>query len=306
MRLILALALAFVLFGCIAIPVSKNVTTHGNVSTNPPRPITQPPVQPPIQPVTPTPSQPPAQVPSQPPNASSNGTVAPPTPPPSSQLSSSEISYMSAEWEIYGTLYDSKNPNPSKAIILAHMLGADRSEWPQDLIVRLHDEVPDALILAIDMRGNGKSTNMGTYQNFDMSAYKNMKLDITSADTYLGSKYPTVKELYVVGSSMGSTAAILAAQQDPKITKVAMISPGMKYHDVDITQAIQNYPLPLLVVAAGNDAYSVQAVHAIDSLVPPAQITSKVYVASSHGAALITETASDTEPLSDMLVTFLK
>jgi len=310
---ILAILLAFsVLFlGCVAIPLGKNVTTGPAKPTLPPsQPPTLPPSEPPSQPPSQPPEQPPSQPPSEPPSPpstppSDNGTVTPPTPP-SSGLASSEISYISETWTIYGTLYASKNPNPTKAIIFAHKLGADRSEWPESLIIRLHDEVPDALIIAIDMRGNGKSTNMGTYSGFDMAGYKDMKTDILSVHKHIDPKYPTVTELYVVGSSFGSTAAILAAQQDRTITKVAMISPGMKYQDVDISKAIEDYPQPLLVAAAGNDAYSVQALHTINSIANPNQLTSKIYIASAHGAALIDETKPDAQPLSDLLANFLK
>jgi len=297
MRLLPLLAL-FVLFaGCIVLPVGKNITTPGNQ--------TQPPVQPPYQP----PSQPPQN--DTPPPQQNNTPPPPPQqnntpPPPANFLNSKEISYVSEAWTIYGTLYPSKNPNPTKAIILAHKLGSDRSEWPEDVIQRLHDEIPDALIIAIDMRGHGKSTNMGTYQNFDMAAYKDMKTDILSVRKHIDPNYPTMEQLYVIGSSMGSTAAILAAVQDKEIVKVAMISPGMKYQDVDIARAIEDYPQPILAVAAGNDAYSVQAVHVINSLATPTQLTSKVYIASGHGAALFEETKSDSEPLLELLVTFLK
>ena len=314
---VLAVILAFsVLFlGCIAIPIGKNATTPGTTPppTSPPaiQPPSQAPEQPPEQPPSQPPEQPPEQPPSQPPSEPSNppSENAPPPsePPPSAgQLTSSEISYMSEAWKIYGTVYPSKNPSPTKAIIFAHKLGADRSEWPESIIVRLHDEIPDAMIIAIDMRGHGKSTNMGTYKSFDMATFKDMKTDIISAKKYINPKYPTVSQLYVVGSSIGSTAAILAAQQEQSIDKVAMISPGMKYEGVDITRAIEEYPQPLLVAAAGNDAESVQAVHAINSLSNEIQLTSKIYIASSHGAALIEETKTDAEPLSDLLVNFLK
>lgn len=298
LQLLALLAVLVIFAGCIAIPVSKNVTQP------PAQPPAQPPTMPPSQPpANPNPSEPPVQPPAQPPEAPNESETSPPS---ENWLNSSEISYVSETWTIYGTFYPSKNSAPTRAVILAHKLGSDRSEWPDEIIQRIHDELPNAAIIAIDMRGHGKSTNMGSYTGFDTATYKDMKTDILSVNKYLNPKYPTIKELYVVGSSFGSTAAILAAQQDRSITKVAMISPGMKYHDVDISKAIEAYPQPLLVAAAGNDAYSVQALHNINGLANPNQLTSKVYIASAHGAALFEETKTDEEPLEEMLVKFLK
>lgn len=225
--------------------------------------------------------------------------------PPATTIPSKEISYTSEAWTIYGTLYPSENGNPTKAIILAHKLGSDRNEWPRSFIERLHDNIPDALILAIDLRGHGKSTNLGTWESFDMAAFKDMKTDILSAEEYIGPNYPAVTTWYVVGSSMGSTAAMLATGQKKTITRVVLLSPGMKYRDVDITRSVEEYRHSLLAVAANGDSYSLQAVNKIEELSDPTALTTKIYFGSAHGAELFDATKSDSEPLSDVVLNFL-
>lgn len=236
------------------------------------------------EPGTTEPAQPPAEVPS---------------------LESEEITYKSLGWEIHGTLYESKADEPTKVIMLLPMLGQTRSSYSQDLIEDIHDSVPDAMVLAIDTRGHGESTNLGTWQNFDMGQYKDMRNDVLSAKPYFASNHPTVKEYYVVGASISSTAAILAGAQDSDVVKIAMLSPGMEYKGVNIERAADDYQKKLLIVAASGDAYSANSAMQINDI-SPSQKVLKIYGGSAHGTDLFDATEDDMEPLSDVLIDFLK
>ena len=220
-------------------------------------------------------------------------------------LESEEITYASLGWEIHGTLYESVNDEPTKVIMLLPMLGQTRSSYPQDLIEDIHESVPDAMILAIDSRGHGESTNLGTWQNFDMGQYKDMRNDVLSAKSYFASNHPTVKQYYVVGASIGSTAAILAGAQDSNVVKIAMLSPGMEYKGVNIERAVDDYQKKLLIVAASGDAYSANSAMEINDI-SPSQKVLKIYGGSAHGTDLFAATEDDFEPLSDVLIDFLK
>jgi len=221
-------------------------------------------------------------------------------------LESTEINYTSGAWRIYGTVYDSKNDEPTKAIILVHDLGKTRDAYSQDFIERLHDSVPDAMIFAIDLRGHGKSTNLGTYQSFDMATFKDMKTDVLGAKNYFKANHPTVNEYYVVGASIGSTAGILAAAQDMEINKLVMISPGMEYKNVSIDRAAEDYLKRLMLVASSGDSYSVDGVEGIDELSHTTHKTIKIYPGSAHGTDLFAATEGDSEPLDTAIINFLK
>lgn len=265
-------------------------------------------------------TQPAAPASAQPPSgnaAASNGTTTnpqgdatspPATVPPtaSTSLKSEGVEYPAGAWEIHGTLYESKNGEPTKAIILAHMLGEDRTSYPISFIEDLHGEVPDALILAIDLRGHGESTNIGTYDKLDTSQFMDMRNDILGAKPMIEDDYPTVKEYYVVGASIGSTAAIMASRMESDINKLALISPGMEYKGVDITRAADDYSRDLLLVASSGDSYSVSAASQIEGLSPSTHITKKIYGGSAHGTDLFDATKSDAEPLDRLLIDFLK
>ncbi|MFN7991344.1 MAG: alpha/beta hydrolase [Candidatus Micrarchaeia archaeon] len=224
---------------------------------------------------------------------------APPVKPEAPAIPSKEISYYSGGWVIYGTLYPSQSKTPTRTIILAPMLGADRTSYPSGFIKKLHDQMPNAIVLAIDMRGNGKSTNLGSYRDFDTATYKDMRADIIGADKYLGANYPTVKAYYVVGASMGSTAALLAGAQFHKIEKVAMLSPGMDYQGVEIAKSLPDYSQPLFVAATSGDAESVTAASQIASMGQPGQVTKEIYKGSSaHGTEMFDGTALEADLLS--------
>ena len=279
MRFLAVIGLFILLFGCVLPGSNTGVKQDATQNTT---------------------HQPPASVqPSEPPSQ-----IQPSHPQPG--LLSYEISYKSNGWVIYGTLYPS-NKTASKLIILVPGLGTSRDQYPQDFVSSLHDAVPDALILAIDPRGHGKSTNLGTWNNFDYSTFLNMRGDVIDAKPYILGKFPTVKQIYVVGASVGSTSALLAAAQEKYITKVAMVSPGIAFNNVDISApgALDSYSQQLLVVASQGDTYSLNSAYEISSLTSPSQTTMKIYAGSAHGTALFDDTKGDKTPLSELLIEFL-
>jgi len=221
-------------------------------------------------------------------------------------LKNREIFYEGGGWKIYGTLYESQSKTPSKTIILVHALDKDRSSWPIGFIEQLHNQFPEALVLAIDLRGHGKSTNLGTWQDFDTAVFRDMKTDIISAEKYIAANYPNADEYYVVGASIGSTAAILAGEQDKRITKVVMISPGMAYKEVDISRAAEDYVHDVLAVASNSDSYSATAVSQIASLRDTEYTETVIYPGSDHGTDLFASTEGGLEPLDNKITEFLK
>lgn len=226
------------------------------------------------------------------------------TPQPS--IPSSEISYSSGAWKIYGTLYPSVNKVPTRAIVLLPELGKARDSYPASFIESLHAKFPESIIIAIDMRGHGKSVNLGTYTSFDMAQFKDMKTDVLSVKGYVEPNYPNIESYYVIGASMGSTAAILAGAQESKIHKVVMISPGMEYQGVSIERACEDYPHDVLAVSSSGDSYSVQSANEMVSIRGTSHTIVKTYVGTSHGTDMFEDTADAQVPLSAAITEFLQ
>ncbi|MBI5227112.1 alpha/beta hydrolase [Candidatus Micrarchaeota archaeon] len=324
MRFVVLLLSVVLLFGCIGQKSAVNLTENpannsplpnnqtGSITPSEPTPqpsVNQTPTSPSAPPPTVPPNQPTIVPPSQPINpANTINNSLPPVPTPgASTIPSQEISYYSSGWTIFGTLYPNKNSqSATKLILLVPMLDKTRDSYPQRFIERLHDEIPDAMILAIDARGNGKSTNLGSWKSFDSAGFMDMKTDILSARKYFAEKYPTVKSFYVVGASIGSTAAILAGAQDNYIGKIVMLSPGMSYQDVNIQSSLSDYRHDILVVATTNDRYSAQAASTIASVRNTPETTTKIYDGSAHGTDMFESTNSSSPSLSDLIRNFLK
>jgi esterase/lipase len=288
--LFVVLAALVLLSGCIQLP------STGNQNQNTQNPPNTTPSQPPIK-------QYPDQTPSQTGTTSQTGTNTPDVP--VSIIPSQEISYDSGGWTIYGTLYSAKEM-PKRMIVLVPGLGTTRDSYSQSFVVKLHDQMPDALVLAIDPRGHGKSTNLGDWRVMDTAAFQDMRTDIINSKKYIVDKYPAVKQLYVVGASMGSTAAITAGAKEKSITKVVMLSPGMEFNKVDITSAISAYVQPLLVIASSGDAYSAQSAQQIVSMTSKSQTTLKIYPGSAHGTELFDATQGTDDPVDAVIIDFLK
>ncbi len=283
--------------------VAQNVTNPSQIA---PAPMVNPPQN------TPPPSNPSVITPPPPVNnpPQVNNPTPAPSPPPQppalvSSLASSQIIYYSTGWNISGTLYPSTTV-PMKLIILVPALDKTRDCYPQYFIQKLHDQIPDAAVLAIDSRGNGKSNDLGSWHSFDSFAFKDMKTDVLSAKTYFVEKYPTLKEYYVVGADMGSTAAILAGVQENLIVKIVMLSPGMSYENVSIQQPLYDYHHALLAVATSGDSYPAQSVSSIQNLRNIPETSVKIYDGSADGADMFDSTQTSSTPLSDLIVNFLK
>jgi pimeloyl-ACP methyl ester carboxylesterase len=136
------------------------------------------------------------------------------------------------------------------------MLNSDRSGF-DPLIPVLHEELPAADILAIDMRGHGKSTNLGSITKFKLAGdYRAMYKDIIGAKEYLKFFRHTPDNYYIVGASIGSSAAIRVPQEESSFQKIVMLSPGMNYKGVDITDDLDFYRKRLLIVTAEGDVQS--------------------------------------------------
>jgi pimeloyl-ACP methyl ester carboxylesterase len=185
------------------------------------------------------------------------------------------------------------------------MLGQTRDTYPPSFIKRLHDEIPNAVVLTIDPRGHGQSTSLGTYDDFGTFEFQAMQNDIVSAKQAITDRYPIAKQYYVVGASIGSTSAIIAGARDRDIVKIAMLSPGMEYQGVDIEDAADTYNRPLLLAAASGDSYSANSVTLIESI-STSQVTTKTYSGSAHGTDLFDATKGESEPLDDVILDFLK
>lgn len=149
----------------------------------------------------------------------------------------------------------------AEGIILLHMLGVDKSSWetlPKDLNNNGYS------VIAIDFRGHGDSEL--NYETFTDNDWKNLAKDVKAAASYLESN--KVKEIYIIGASIGANTAINYAVEDSSIKGIALLSPGMNYRNVTVSNAIENYKGKVLLVASKGDDYSYKSVIKLQGINP--------------------------------------
>ena len=203
-----------------------------------------------------------------------------------------EVTFRSADGvELHGWLWRSREPT-SPAVVCVHQLGGDRREW-EPLVGDLRARGAVS-VLAIDLRGHGQSTRQGektlSYRTFSEGDWRGVVEDVRAALAYLqeGSGLRPSK-VAVVGSSIGSSAALRAAADDATVVAVVAISPGLAYHGLDTREAARQLGgRPLLLVATRGDTGASQAV---DTLARDAGRSDRQVYAEgrAHGVAIASE-----------------
>jgi len=222
---------------------------------------------------------------------------------------SEDIVYKTKDsWDIHGTLhYAPGTDKPETLIILAHGYGQDRSAF-DPLIPVLKERLSDMDVLAIDMRGHGESTNIGTYEHFIAGDFIAMQNDIAGAIPHMEMIRPSIERYYIVGASIGSSAALNYAVDDASVHKVVMLSPGLDYRGVKIEKANWDYIHALYLATANGDSYSRDSANTLYADSPSDNKQLKIYdeIGNAHGTDMFAATANTMEPLTELVGIWLQ
>lgn len=179
-----------------------------------------------------------------------------------------------------------------QGIILLHMLGVDKNSWetlPKNLNTNGYS------VIAIDFRGHGDSDL--NYETFTDNEWKDLTKDVKAAASYL--KENKVKEIYILGASIGANTAINYVVTDSSVKGVALLSPGMNYRNILVANAMEKYKGKVLLVASKGDDYSYKSVIKLQGINPKAQLI--VYDGDDHGTDMLAN-----NPLEEELLKWLK
>jgi pimeloyl-ACP methyl ester carboxylesterase len=181
----------------------------------------------------------------------------------------------------------------SPVAILLHMYRHDRSSW-EPLVPEL---VANGItVLALDQRTHGQSTRQVTKQgdvtrrvnDISREAFGDVvragPKDVAAARAYLLKQGFDASRIALVGASYGCSVALLSADLEG-VKALVLLSPGTAYFGVDVTEIARTSLLPLLAVAAEDDA---NAARAARSLSDGRRATSelKIYETGGHGTRL--------------------
>ena len=176
-------------------------------------------------------------------------------------------------------------------VVLAHMRRADQSAW-FPFAQRLADE--GYAVLTFDFRGYGAS---GGSEDLDQ-----LDDDLREAVRYL--REDRKKErVFIVGASMGGTAALVVAQ-DGNVLGVVAISAPSTFEEQDALSAVQQIDVPVLLLASEDDT---AAMLSLDELLAAATgpKDSETYSGNLHGTDLFQPGSAHNDEIVERVLSFL-
>jgi dienelactone hydrolase len=183
--------------------------------------------------------------------------------------------------------YFSKSDGEGRAVLLLHQLYTNHSSWTP-LIYPMMDA--GYKVLAVDLRGYGL-----TRGKISWTAAQ----DDTIAWVDWLKAQPGVTSIAMVGSSMGSSLALVGCAAVDGCVGAVAISPGLNYFDVYTGDAIKD-GFKSLIVYAENDRYPKEDVPMLQEL-GGENVQTVVYTGRAHGVDLFKQE----EELVPLIVTWI-
>ena len=208
-------------------------------------------------------------------------------------------------FQLGATLYPAKDPK-APAVVLLHQLRSDRSEWSATREALL--EGADLTLLTVDLRGHGESAHRGdeqvTWKQLREADYMQMVADVRSAVAYLrGRQDLQPRALLLLGSSIGGSAALVYAEEDPSIRTVVALSPGLDYHGLATLPAVRAMKdRPVLLIASRDDKYSTHSTRVLGAEAAQGSKADVIEGSDAHGVAILAEHPETMKLLVDWVV----
>lgn len=177
--------------------------------------------------------------------------------------------------------------HPIGAALLLHMMPADKASWRT-----LQDELLKRNIasLAIDLRGHGKSISKGTetidYKTFSDFEHQDSMLDVESSLQFLRKKGFEMKQIAVIGASIGANLALQTVIENETMPAVVLLSPGEDYRGIKtypLAEALSPQQSVLAAASAGDDQKSHDAARTIVEKARSAKKEFKSFTSAGHG-----------------------
>ena len=208
------------------------------------------------------------------------GDGAPPTPQPAQGASTESI--MTEDGLRLDARLFAVEPEEAagRLAILLHMYPADQRSW-YDLARELQGEGA-ASALTLDFRGYGASEGNKNVNKID--------LDVRAALAFARSR--GYRSVVLVGASMGGTAAIMVAAEEP-VAGVITLSAPVRFRRLDAGAAVGGVDAPLAVLAARGDT---SAADSLNTFVERAGLEPRhalLFEGNAHGTDMLTADDGD-------------
>jgi pimeloyl-ACP methyl ester carboxylesterase len=194
-------------------------------------------------------------------------------------------------------------PREEKRIVCLHMMPATKESYTAFM---QEAQGYNWLVVAIDFRGHGESTQRGTldYTRFTDEDHHRYKLDAYATAHTVGEGHAVDA---IIGASIGANIA-LQLQVDMEVTKTVLLSPGINYKGVEALPAAGN-------ITSGQAVYIITSEEVRQSGSPMADEAQTIfdacntphkqidrYPGTEHGTDIVIENTIRTEKI----VAFLK
>jgi alpha-beta hydrolase superfamily lysophospholipase len=192
---------------------------------------------------------------------------------------------------IQGHLYSAEGPK-RKVVVLAHELPTDQTAW-RDFAREMASRGIHAL--TFDFRGYGETGGQRDVSKIDR--------DLEYAVRFIRSR--DYAQVYVIGASMGGTAALKVASR-LEVAGVVTLSAPPEIMGLDARQDVAKVTEPALFIAGQRDAGGayVQAAQAFSSAAGSARKATEFYDSGDHGTALLKGSVAD--EVKAALIAFLE
>ncbi len=205
---------------------------------------------------------------------------------------------------IHATYHPAQGALKGAAVYL-HQPGRSRGDW---------DYIADKLAergvagLAPDLRGHGDSVQTATGGDVDRDLFTDadflkMVHDVQASVLYLRDERAVGEHgVQLVGADVGGSAALLYAVEDPAISTLVLLSPGLMYDGVDTVGQVAAYGnRPLLLVVSVEDSYAAKSA---DVLSREARGVShlQIYYGVGHGTKMLNREPELEQLLASWLV----
>jgi esterase/lipase len=193
-----------------------------------------------------------------------------------------------------GNYYPSQG---KKGVLLLHMYKRSKDDW-MSFANFLNEK--NYKILAMDFRGHGESGG-DISKLFSQDLNSIILGDVGLAVDFL--KKDGAQNIFIIGASIGANAALIYGAKY-NVAGIALLSPGLDYHGVNIEAPMKNYSRPIFLAASEDDSYSAETVKKIYAFSPTPQ-SEKVlvlYKNAGHGTQMFNK---ENPNLSEKIIQWL-
>jgi pimeloyl-ACP methyl ester carboxylesterase len=158
-------------------------------------------------------------------------------------------------------------------VILAHMRPADQTSWYP--FAQTLADTGEYTVMTFDFRGYGESTGEKQFDRIDT--------DLTAAYEYMHDDLG-IERVYLVGASMGATAALIVGARVP-VEGVVAISSLEQFPPLDATLTVGEITAPKLFITSEDDVPAMRSQEEFWKLAQEPK-EQHIYEGSAHGVAL--------------------